>query len=150
LIYPVDGGVCFGPKPGRVISKLGYYINPPVNVSAASLVRGTALGLIHTCNHIPPLQIYLTKLLDLTKGVKAFVPTQREDWKLKYHAQQSVVETNVTLSNRYQWTEALQKEFVSEVSEMVLGKDCIRPIFSLLCDRDTSGPNSVWIAPVAA
>jgi len=144
LLYRTDKGLVFAPKPGKVIAKLGYYINPPRNVDPASIVRGTALGLWNACSHVPPLRAYLQRLLDLTDGVVPHkVPT--EEWKMRYDPVKEVPETWETLENHYGWTLACQNEFETALQSMFLGCEANHVLLHLLCDRDTSGPKCMYI-----
>jgi hypothetical protein len=150
LFYETSLGLMMAPKPGKVISKLGYFISPPRNILPQAIVRGTALGLYNACNHIPPLKAYLDRILQLTSGHKAYYLNEFADWKLKYTLAESVPSTQVTLIHRYEWTDAMQASFEKSLVKCQLGKEYNEPLFDLLCDRDSSGPSSVWLAPVAA
>jgi len=46
LVYKCDKGLVFGPKPGRVISKLGYFINPPNILTQRVSSEGQLWGCI--------------------------------------------------------------------------------------------------------
>jgi len=144
LVYMCNKGLVFGPKVGRVIAKLAYYINPPLKVLPASIVRGTALGLYNACSCIPPLRVYLDRLLDLTDKV---VPhrTGFDEWKMKYSMTEPVPETEVTLDLRYGWTGACQHVFKEGLENASLGCEFSHPLFDLLCDRDTAAPNAVYL-----
>jgi hypothetical protein len=144
LLYRTDKGLVFSPKPGKVIAKLGYYINPPHGVEPASIVRGTALGLWNVCSHVPPLRAYLQRLLDLTDGIVPHkVPT--EEWKMKYDPVKETPETWITLDQHYGWTYACQNEFEIALQSMQLGQETDHVLLQLLCDRDTSGPQAMYI-----
>lgn len=70
--YPTDRGTIFGPKIGRILTKLYYSKTelPTLNQQAEWL-RGVALGAVHDHNHIPILRTLHAKVLNLTEGVKA-------------------------------------------------------------------------------
>jgi len=144
LVYMCSKGLVFGPMPGKVMAKLGYYINPPFGIQPASIVRGTALGLYNACSCIPPLRVYLDRLLDLTDKV---VPhrTGFDEWKMKYSMVEPVPETEITLDYRYGWTGACQHLFKEGLNSAFLGCEFSHPLFNLLCDRDTLAPNAVYI-----
>lgn len=142
LLYKTRQGLVFSPKPGRVMAKLGYFINPPKKVTGPQLVRGTALGLYNACYHVLPLRVYLDRLLELTDGVVPHrVPI--EDWKMRY-VRCDLSQDCVTLERRYGWTNLCQEEFQRTVARMQLGQDILCPLFDLLCDRDTSGPKVMF------
>jgi len=71
-LYLTKQGYCFGPKPGRVLAKLGYVINPPEGVAPQSMMRGIALGLKRSCNFIPPLSATVEKVINMTEGYQAW------------------------------------------------------------------------------
>jgi len=144
LVYQVKEGLVFGPKPGRVVSKLGYFINPPAGVPVKSLVRGTALGLYAGCNHIPPLRAYLDRIMELTQDATAYYEPNAE-WKMNYITAHDTPETWVTLYRRYGWTGAAQRAWEVHLSTCELGKDMDSTMMSWLCDRDTSGP-PMWFS----
>jgi hypothetical protein len=150
LIYESDRGLTFAPKPGKVMAKLGYYINPPENVSPESIVRGTALGLYRACNHVAPLRAYLDRLIELTAGADAW-KAPLEEWKMNYDLVEEVPATSITLDRRYGlWSNACQAEFVKGLGEANLGEEFSHPLLDLLCDRDTLGPRCVYIGEIAA
>jgi len=51
---------------------MGYVVNPPLDVSRESMMRGIALGLEKQCNFIPPLRVVVERVLYLTTGHKAW------------------------------------------------------------------------------
>lgn len=73
-------GYVFVPKPGRLFSKLSYFIQPPA-IDPRVLVRGTALGLYEGCSGHPVIKGYLDKLLELTRAVEA-KPARRFEWQM--------------------------------------------------------------------
>jgi hypothetical protein len=148
LFYQTQAGWVLAPKPGKVISKLGYFISPPKHVSAKALVRGTALGLYVGCFHIPPLRAYLDRLLYLTDGVDPWFSPEFEHWKMRYSLNHCTPDTWLTLTRRYEWTHDCQRVFELNLVNSSLGSDHICPLFDLLCDRDTVGPNAVWMNPI--
>lgn len=138
LYYETPDGPTFGPKPGRVMSKLGYFINPP-RVKPESLVRGTALGLKAACAHIPPLNSYLNRLLDLTQGHHAYY-TKSDEWKMSYKPKRPLPYADPTLFRRYHWGDNEQRELESELATISLCQDLDGILSQMLYDRDTSGP----------
>jgi hypothetical protein len=143
--YPVVGGHCFGPKVGRVTAKLGYFVDPPVNLDPRVLVRGTALGLWPAASYIPPLRMYLQQLLDLTQDVEAR-PTHREEWQLLFSVCESNFQTDDFLHRKYGWSGVLENAFGAEIAKP-LGSELVGPVFEHLCWVDTDGPKSflkIW------
>jgi hypothetical protein len=66
-----DNETLLGPKPGRVIPKLGWATNMnfPSREKLYEHVRGIALGMHASVNHIPVLRAIIATILRVTKGV---------------------------------------------------------------------------------
>jgi len=144
------GQLVFGPKPGRVLAKCGYVINPPANVSRESMMRGIALGLKRSCNFIPPLSATVDRILELTDGHQAwferkqFSAFQEEKDPLKMTKMHEYSpEVLLNLNHHYDWDNGKQIMYASQIKNMQLG-DSIRGIADLLLDRDTSGPQVIF------
>lgn len=141
-VYPVSvGGYCFGPKPGKILAKTGYYIDPPADVSQKQLVRGTALGLRAQVNFIPPLKALIDRLLQLTEGETAYIPPD-EPWKMKLKNNEvftSCDETMLALHDHYGWSYTYQELFELEIQKLTLGSDEGGTYYNWLCDVDTGG-----------
>jgi len=149
-LYQVEGGSwVFGPKPGRVLAKFGYIINPPANVSRESMMRGVALGLKKGCSFIPPINSVIERVLQLTEGHKAwyerkqFAPfAQEEPLKLRCHHKTSI-EVLLNLNMNYDWDHGRQMHFDAKVAKLELG-DELGDYAQLLYDRDTGGPQVIF------
>lgn len=153
-LYAVQGGVTFGPKPGRVLAKMGYVINPPVNVSRESMMRGIAIGLIRATSYIPPLNSTVNRILELTAGHSAWF-----DRKLVRHVSfmseaigdplkmrklhVTIPETMLNLNYQYDWDYGKQGMYDRMISTMQLG-DTMDGLCELFLDRDTSGPQCIY------
>jgi len=140
-IYPTKSGLVLGPKPGKVLAKFGYYVQPPVHVPVKQLLRGSALGLYKQCYFIPPIKIFLDKVLDYTKGEKAYFVKQG-DWQNKtkeFH--EPCVETYAVLDRTYgykkHYDDYLNKYLPSSPSHIDI------PFLTTMMDIDTSGPH-LW------
>jgi len=142
-IYPTKQGYTFGPKPGRVLSKLGYFVNPPHPkvATGVQLVRGTALGLYSSCSHIPPLRSYLDHLLKLTHGEIPYFGV-KPDHELRGSNFESNVDTMMALNTVYGWGYGMQMEFEKILECLPLNTYSTFPFYRYLCDRDTLGPSS--------
>jgi len=148
-LYQVASGEwVFGPKPGRVLAKFGYIINPPANVSRESMMRGVALGLKKGCSFIPPINCVIERVLKLTEGYdayferKVFAPFADEPLKLKrYHS--PCVEVMLNLNMNYHWDYGMQQVFAASVKKLDFGGE-LWNYGQLLYDRDTSGPQSIF------
>jgi hypothetical protein len=143
-IYVASGGVTFGPKPGRVLAKLGYIINPPQGVSRESMMRGVALGLKTTAYFIPPLRKVIDRILQLTEGHDAWYErVQFAAFSKTSTIQVSTPEVMAGLNLTYDWDYGAQKVFDSVVEKMQFG-DSYSPIATLLLDRDCGGPQQIF------
>jgi len=158
-LYPVwrtetERGYVFGPKPGKVLAKLGYIINPPKNVRPAVMMRGVALGLQKNCNHIPPLKVVIDRILSLTSTVVVTEKEQRavslyqakfNDHTIKMrHCYESNVEVDLAIYNQYYWDQRMQSDFTVTVNLLRLGEAYADPFADLLFDRDTSAPQRIF------
>lgn len=65
-----------GPKPGRILARLGWDITGAADINAH--MRGLALGLVEDTWHVPFAHEYIMKVLALTNAVKA-KPAYDED-----------------------------------------------------------------------
>jgi hypothetical protein len=135
--YPVSNGTwTMAPKLGRVIAKLGYFINPPKNVNPLAMVRGSALGLWNACYCVRPLRSYLSRLLQLTEGYAPYYG-KLEEWKMVYTAFEPGPATDSALQDVYDWDSGRQKMFESTLSGLKLGDELVSPLAQLAMDRDT-------------
>jgi hypothetical protein len=68
IIYKtLDGTYCMGPKVGRVLSKLGYFYNPPVQQHPKSVLRGVACGFKQLSRLIPFMGVLVDDCLSSPK-----------------------------------------------------------------------------------
>jgi hypothetical protein len=137
-LYPVKEGWCFGPKIGKVISKLGYFISPPQTINPKVMLRGVCLGLLPNCSFLFPLRSLVFRLMDLTSDVNA-LPTHREDWQMTYSACTGTAETDSAIEHHYNITPGILSTFEREIDKP-LGDDSRKMVFGYICDKDTSGP----------
>jgi len=142
-LVPVKDGWTFVPKPGKVMSKLGYFIDPPKDVSNESLMRGTALGLIKAATPCPPLFAYLERILKLTDGHVPWTPPT-EQWKMDYDASEATPETWEALYDIYGWDHQRQGLFESRLASTSLGCQFDNILARSLYDIDTAGPRSIF------
>jgi hypothetical protein len=140
-IYPTDSGLVLGPKPGKVLAKFGYYVQPPVHVPIKQLLRGSALGLYKQCYFIPPIKIFLDKVLDYTKGEKAYFVKQG-DWQTKtklFH--EAVPQTYQVLEKTYGYKTHYDDYLIKNLPSSPAHIDI--PFLTTMMDIDTSGPH-MW------
>jgi len=140
-LYPTSSGLVLGPKPGKVLAKFGYYVQPPKHVPTKQLLRGSALGLYKQCYFIPPIKIFLDKVLKYTAGEKAYFLKQGEWQNRTKGFHEPVVETYHVLKDIYGYNPEYDK----------ILNDCLPvnpshieyPFLETMMDRDTSGPQ-IW------
>jgi hypothetical protein len=143
--YLIDRGYIMGPKPGKVLAKLGYICNPPPDVSRESMMRGVALGLRKNCNFIPPIRAVIDRILELTEGHQAFFQRNFLDHAVKVkELYEPSIDVMVNLNEQYDWDFSIQAEFERSVSTLDLGDKYNCVYTELLFDRDTSGPQSIF------
>jgi len=144
-LYETSNGLVFGPKPGRVLAKLGYIVNPPENVTRESMMRGVALGLRTSCSFIPPLRTVIDRVLELTEGHEAFYQRGFDEHVMKMRGTYSPsVETHLHMSDQYCWDFGKQDSFSDLVSRLQLGEAYDCSYADMLFDRDTSGPQRIF------
>lgn len=144
-LYVTTEGVVFGPKPGRVLAKMGYIINPPQGVTQQSMMRGIALGLKTTADFIPPIQVVIDRVLQLTEGHDAWYERKNFEAFSKDVTPVGVAteEVMLSLNMNYDWDYGKQSEFSKSISGMKFG-DKYPIITNLLFDRDTGGPQDIF------
>lgn len=147
-IYETQEGVVFGPKPGRVLAKLGYVVNPPVNVSQQSMMRGIALGLERACSYIPPLNAVVQKVISDTEGHKAWVDAKKARFEafevpIARKTHKACLEVMCNLDMNYQWDYGKQRSLESTLINLRFG-DEMKGNVELLFDRDTGGPQVIF------
>jgi hypothetical protein len=143
-LYETTGGVTFGPKPGRVLAKIGYIINPPQGVSRNSMMRGVAIGLKKNSYFLPPIKSVIDRILQLTEGHKAwFERKQFEAFSPSNDETFSTVDVMSSLNAAYHWDFGTQNQFQVRVGQMVFG-DAYSPLATLLFDRDCGGPQVIF------
>jgi hypothetical protein len=143
-LYTTTGGVTFGPKPGRVLAKLGYIINPPQGVSRNSMMRGVAIGLKKNSYFLPPVKTVIDRILQLTEGhVAWFERKQFEAFSPSNDELFSTVDVMSSLNATYHWDFGTQQQFQVRVDNMQFG-EVYSPIATLLLDRDCGGPQVIF------
>ena len=134
-------GWVFVPKAGRVISKLGFFVNPP-DIDPLILVRGTALGLWEGCHQHPLMAAFLGRLLELTKGVEAR-PTRREEWQMLLKSWTVTEETLSDVFAQYHMTTEQISYVNVAFSKAHLGEHMESISVRYMMDIDCDGPNCV-------
>jgi hypothetical protein len=137
-IYPTKDGLVMGPCPGKVLAKFGYFVDKPPQVTGKQLLRGSALGLYKQCHFIPPIKIYLDKVLEYTKGEKAYF-TKRGDWMTRTEKlHDPCPQTYELLHKHYGWRIEYDKHFKDNLP--MHPKHISFPYLETMMDLDHSGP----------
>jgi len=142
-LIPVKGGWNFVPKVGKVLSKIGYFVNPPPNVDPISLVKGTALGLMVACSPNPILTSYLKRILHLCGDATPYA-SRFEDWKMNYSHTPPTEDTMLALEQVYGWDCQAQTLFEGDLDNVCLGDDLSSPLAERLYDIDSAGPRCIF------
>lgn len=136
-LYPVVGGYVFGPKLGKLFSKLGFFINPPMSVHPKSILRGTYLSLATVASFCEPFDIMFRHVLSLTSGADAYYPA-RGDWQMSLSASLPDTRTFDALSQWYGWSASMAAQFRAELSGTVIGSQLHQGVLKhiIACDLD--------------
>lgn len=155
-LYYTNIGWVFGPKPGRVLSKFGLFINPP-KLDKHVLLRGAALGLYKQCSFIPPIRAYLDKILRDTDHIKDIsIDTLKphlqhymrnvmgeQPWRMRASQAEETDHVMYSLYEQYGWDYSCQQLFETELLAIKLGTVVDSPLWQMLIDRDTSGQSAL-------
>jgi len=143
LLYPVEGGFCFGPKLGRVINKLLCFNNPPLHVHPHSIAKGVALGLTVAATFIIPIRLFVEHILKLTHGVHPFF-IHEGDWRMKFSACRPNAETQGFIDDRYGLSLWFLNTIKNQVAERKFGDYYDTPSMRMVFDRDTAGTRVIF------
>jgi hypothetical protein len=127
--WQTDNGTIWGPKIGRVLSRLPWSIEP-----SESDPRGVAKGMMVSCSHVPFLRVYLKRISDLAPNV--------DEVDYKYHIRSTEEHeaddsTFAFLFQRYGLTrndEVLFEQFLSNIHGLKLATHW--PMLQRLVDID--------------
>jgi hypothetical protein len=82
LFWPTaSGATVWGPKPGRLLAKLFFTLDPRGSdpAKALGIARAIAEGLMVSCNHIPVLNAALVSVLRITRRADPLIPIDRKE-----------------------------------------------------------------------
>jgi hypothetical protein len=155
ILYPVSNhsGVevwVFGPKPGKLLSKFAYFVDPPPLVDTRALLRGVALGLEQTCHFIPPIKVYIDVVLKHTSGIKAELPSYSNSFSFSRpdfafftrHRYTPTPHTYLVLYERYKYL-TTDDDIIRRLIDVEPYCLISHPSLDFMFDIDTSGPK-VW------
>jgi hypothetical protein len=142
IFYDTTVGVVFGPKPGRVLAKFGYFINPPANLDPLGVLRGVSIGLIEAASFVPIIRSVIDRILVVTSGHREqFI--REHSFAFKYVKAKS---TSVyPMLNRYDFDAFMVEQLEKMVSNLKIGDKLDHPYFEALMDRDTDARKSIYV-----
>jgi len=144
-LYHASKGWVWGPKPGRVLAKLGYIVRAPKGVTRESMMRGVALGLLPTAGFIPPLRAAAMRILQLTQGHQAYFRSEYVEHKMtSVEKCTTTIDVIHALDSVYAWSPTRQSMFEQELSKMQLGDPYPSSLIHILLDHDTGAPKVLW------
>lgn len=142
--YPTGGSYTLGPKIGRVLNKIGWFINPPLFVHPMSVIRGVALGFNVLGDLIPLLGIFLRRILEKTSNHKSYI-IKDGDWKMSLRG--GVSDESKYEYNMWYWyglNTSMLDACGSKLATADFGKDHTDIYFDLMFDEETLGPKLIF------
>lgn len=145
LMYKVERGYAMGPKPGRVLMKFGYFVDPPTDVHPLSLLRGVAMSNAHFATYVPMLRVLVDRILDLTVGYKEHF-VKLYDWQIRSSDERPDIEyCSYLMYKRYYLSPMMVDDLETDLSKKKLGENYKNPYYRLLFDRDTDGNQEIFL-----
>jgi len=137
---PDNDGIVFIPKPGKVLCKLGYFINPPLNEDPKSVLRGVCLGY-EVLSKTPLFNGMFNHLLRYTHGSGVYKPKCFEH-KFNYSLVKPNLYTIYYICRRYNFSVEQLEEANSDLSWI---NDTTRSaLIRAIIDRDSDGPQEIY------
>jgi hypothetical protein len=146
--WPTEDGIVLGPKPGRLLPKLGWYLNQH-DKHVAGVHKATLQSLEGSCSFIPPLKAVVDTQQRILSSVRAKQSADQDrgpDIKVaKKH--QASMETWTMLDHLYEWSHVDQltlEKALSTVKSLptVVGGG----LFNKFIERDGQVPGSLGLA----
>lgn len=117
--WPCDTGLVLGPKPFRVISKLGLTLTKPKNKKQH--IVSVAKGLVNDCFHVPILSEYLVWIL--TKACKDTRAPVSPKYDFHFHVSQRHQPVPATYTFFEQMYGVTFAQVLAEMQRLVFDKD---------------------------
>ena len=138
-------GYVFGAKPGRVLTKLGYFVSPPMNQHPMSILRGVALGFVATATYVPVISTLISRMLAITAAHLPYFQKVGE-WQMKQVMVKPDESYNSNLMHhRYGLDSLALRELEQEIKTKQRGVDISHHWAELLLDRDTDGRKAIFV-----
>jgi len=142
-MYRTREGWVFGPKPGRVMSRFGYAINRPPNVTPEGYARGVAMGMVKQSHFIPILRAFFSDVLARTSHVKdseVYIGRVFDGHQLKVRRKHTEdIGPMYNLNTNYYWCYESQRRFENHLRDNGIGSEWPAWIQQQVFDRDTDG-----------
>jgi len=140
IIIPVEEGLAFIPKIGRVLPKLGHFINPPKNVAPNQLLRGVAIGY-SALSQIPLFKSLLNNVLEHTKEDTPVFKQQNLEYKMLLKTIHPTSDTARYMRDHFDLS---YEQFEIVNVQLLKCRDLQHPFLKLLCDKHTDGFQEVY------
>jgi hypothetical protein len=137
------------PLVGRLLSRFGRFVDPPVRADARGLVRGAALSQYREFAHVPPARAFLDRMLELTAGATPVYPKAEPHRIRAAKASEPTHLTELGLWSRYAWNKVTKAEFEDSLKPLVLGDDISSHWAHYATLQDVDGPVAVVVKPRA-
>jgi len=137
ILYPTGKGYCFGPKLGRVVSKLGCFQQPPLKIPYRSILSGMAIGMEAFSSYIPCFRIFQKLLIRLSEGAIPFF-LKNEEWRMNAQCCPFLYEAWSVSEKRY-YLDPDNADWLSfKMDHVSIGEVIDEGIIELLFDKEFS------------
>jgi hypothetical protein len=139
LLVSCSEGHVFIPKPGKLLAKFGYFVNPPLHEHPHALLRGVILGF----SHLRVLDVFDSYFQNVEASLIKIAPAYMrgfEEHKLRQVPFEPGEATAYELMERYLFDHHIWKHLTESMKE---GKPH-HPYVQALFDRDTDGPKFIY------
>lgn len=138
VLMPTKTGHTFVPKLGRVLAKFGYFINPPINVPPAAIIRGVCLGF-GPLNVLPWFKSFLTNMLERYRSDRVHYLKDHEfKAKLVGFEIDDYMDAVFYFTKRYDFDYTNLTDLCHELR--TFSGVCDHPLVKWVIARDTDGP----------
>jgi len=132
-------GIVFVPKPGKVIAKLGYFIDPPQRVHPNQILNGVARGF-ENLRFIHLFDSLLGAVDDLCGGYKPYYVREDNSHKFGFDKAEWCELTTFDIMMRYGFDCGMYRDCCKALAKGEL----THPYVICLMDRETDGPKMIY------
>lgn len=112
--WPTDDGWKLGPKPGRILARLGYTYKIPAPGMEYIWLKSVMQGLEYETSHVPIAADYIGHYLTLLTGIQA--PTIHEDHKVVAKVKTPISEKALTYASQMY---GVSKELINDFRALI-------------------------------